>query len=47
MAAQQTALDVIATNLSNVDTPGFRADRPEFASMLDDAVHDRISLHRA
>ncbi|HZV80384.1 MAG TPA: flagellar hook-basal body complex protein [Candidatus Binatus sp.] len=37
MAAQQTALDVIATNLSNVDTPGFRADRPEFASLIDDA----------
>lgn len=34
MAAQQNALDIIAANLSNVDTPGFRADRPEFASLI-------------
>ncbi|HME81860.1 MAG TPA: flagellar hook-basal body protein [Candidatus Eremiobacteraceae bacterium] len=34
MAAQQNVLDIIAANLSNVDTPGFRADRPEFASLI-------------
>jgi len=34
MAVQQAVLDSIASNLSNVDTPGFRADRPEFASLV-------------
>lgn len=34
MALQQAVLDSIASNLSNVDTPGFRADRPEFASLV-------------
>jgi len=34
MAMQQAVLDSIASNLSNVDTPGFRADRPEFASLV-------------
>jgi flagellar basal-body rod protein FlgG len=34
MAAQQAVLDSIAANLSNIDTPGFRADRPEFAALV-------------
>lgn len=34
MAAQQAALDSIAGNLANLDTPGFRAVRPEFASLV-------------
>jgi flagellar basal-body rod protein FlgG len=34
MAAQQNVHDIIAANLSNVDTPGFRADRPEFAALI-------------
>lgn len=34
MAAQQAVLDSIAANLANVDTPGFRASRPEFAALL-------------
>ena len=34
MALQQAMLDSIAANLSNVDTPGFRAVRPEFASLI-------------
>src|ERR1700680_4592834 len=34
MAAQQAVLDTIAANLSNVDTPGFRVDRPEFAALI-------------
>jgi flagellar basal-body rod protein FlgG len=34
MSAQQSVLDIIAANLSNVDTPGYRADRPEFATLL-------------
>ena len=37
MAAQQAVLDIVATNLSNVDTVGFRADRPEFASLIDES----------
>lgn len=34
MAAQQAALDTISSNLANVDTPGFRAARPEFAELI-------------
>lgn len=34
MSAQQSVLDIIAANLSNVDTPGYRADRPEFATLI-------------
>ena len=34
MAAQQAALDTISSNLANVDTPGFRATRPEFAELI-------------
>jgi flagellar basal-body rod protein FlgG len=34
MAAQQAVLDSIAGNLANIDTPGFRAQRPEFASFI-------------
>jgi flagellar basal-body rod protein FlgG len=34
MAAQQAVLDAVAANLSNLDTPGFRADRPEFAALV-------------
>ena len=35
MAAQQAVLDTIAANLSNIDTPGFRVNRPEFAALID------------
>ena len=34
MAAQQAALDTISANLANIDTPGFRAQRPEFAELV-------------
>lgn len=34
MAAQQAALDTISANLANIDTPGFRARRPEFAQLV-------------
>lgn len=34
MAAQQAIIDSIAANLANVDTPGYRADRPEFAALV-------------
>ncbi|WP_373049415.1 flagellar hook basal-body protein [Vulgatibacter sp.] len=33
-AAQARALDAIADNLANVETPGFKATRPAFASFL-------------
>jgi len=36
MATQQAVLDAIAANLSNIDTPGFRVDRPEFAALIDE-----------
>jgi flagellar basal-body rod protein FlgG len=34
MAAQQDVLDAIAADLANIDTPGFRASRPEFAALV-------------
>ena len=34
LAAQQRAMDVVATNLSNVSTPGYRAERMVFADWL-------------
>lgn len=34
MAAQQSVLDTIAGDLANIDTPGFRATRPEFAALV-------------
>lgn len=34
MAAQQAVLDSIAGNLANIETTGFRAQRPEFASLI-------------
>jgi flagellar basal-body rod protein FlgG len=34
MAGQQRILDSIAANLANLDTPGFRASRPEFAALV-------------
>ncbi len=34
MTVQQSVLDTIAANLSNIDTPGFRVDRPEFAALI-------------
>ena len=34
MASQQRVLDSIAANLANLDTPGFRASRPEFAALV-------------
>jgi len=34
MATQQTVLDVISANLANVDVPGFRASRADFAPFI-------------
>ena len=34
MTAQQRTLDVIANNLANADTPGFRAERVQFGDWL-------------
>jgi flagellar basal-body rod protein FlgG len=34
MAAQQSVLDTIAANLANVDVPGFRVTRTDFASLI-------------
>ena len=38
MAAQKLRLDVIAANLANVDTPGYRRKQIEFAEQLTGAV---------
>jgi len=34
MAVQQAILDSISANLANIDTPGFRAARPDFAALI-------------
>ncbi|MCL2619045.1 MAG: flagellar hook-basal body complex protein, partial [Defluviitaleaceae bacterium] len=34
MTAQQTQIDVIANNLANVNTAGFKRERLEFSSLL-------------
>ncbi len=34
MSAQQAVLDVVSRNLANIDTPGYRAARPEFAAFM-------------
>ena len=34
LSAQLRATQVLANNLANADTPGFRAERPVFASYL-------------
>jgi len=36
MQAQQTNIDVIANNLANVNTPGFKASTPQFEDLLYD-----------
>jgi len=47
MAAQQAVLDTIAANLSNLDTPGFRIDRPEFAALVDQNGRTSIAVAQA
>lgn len=39
MAAQQTQVDVIANNLANVNTNGFKRSRAEFADLFYQSVH--------
>ena len=34
LSAQLRATQVLANNLANADTPGFRAERPVFASYI-------------
>jgi len=38
MAAQQTRMDVIANNLANVNTPGFKRSRAQFEDLLYETV---------
>ncbi|MDN3567352.1 flagellar basal-body rod protein FlgF [Paeniroseomonas aquatica] len=50
LAAQLRATQVLANNLANADTPGFRAERPVFASFVTrspDQGEVRYSLDRA
>ena len=35
LAAQQRAMDVIADNIANANTPGFKAERVQFSDWLD------------
>ena len=34
LTAQQTKMQIIANNLANVNTTGFKSDRPNFESLL-------------
>jgi flagellar basal-body rod protein FlgG len=39
MEAQQTQMDVIANNLANASTTGFKKERAEFSDLLSDTIH--------
>jgi len=39
MEAQQTQMDVIANNLANASTTGFKRERAEFSDLLSDTIH--------
>src|SRR5476649_1127191 len=39
MEAQQTQMDVIANNLANASTTGFKRERAEFSDLLSDTTH--------
>jgi flagellar basal-body rod protein FlgG len=39
MEAQQTQMDVIAHNLANASTTGFKKERAEFSDLLSDTIH--------
>src|SRR4051812_7739928 len=43
MSAQQTGMDVIANNLANVNTSGFKAQRMSFEDLLYQQVGDRMA----
>ena len=47
MAAQQTRIDVIANNLANVNTPGFKRSRPHFEDLLYQTVQGEQNLNTA
>ncbi|HEY1098610.1 MAG TPA: flagellar hook-basal body complex protein [Myxococcota bacterium] len=42
-AARLRDLDAVADNLANVETPGFRAQRPVFHAVVADAVNGQVS----
>lgn len=47
MAAQQTRIDVIANNLANVNTPGFKRSRAHFEDLLYQTVQGQEQLGTA
>jgi len=47
MAAQQTRIDVIANNLANVNTPGFKRSRAHFEDLLYQTVQGEQRLGTA
>ena len=44
MMAQQTRTEVIANNLANVNTPGFKRSRAHFEDLLYQTVQDQAIL---
>lgn len=47
MAAQQTRIDVIANNLANVNTPGFKRSRAHFEDLLYQTIREEQALDAA
>ena len=45
LGAQLRATQVLANNLANTDTPGFRAERPIFAQYLLIQIFSFICVH--
>lgn len=43
MIAEQTNLDTISNNLSNVNTTGFKSERTEFKSLLYQTIQTRTT----
>lgn len=43
MIAQQTNVDTIAHNLSNVNTVGYKTQKAEFKTLLDQDLHARTT----
>lgn len=42
MKAQQTSLDIISNNLSNINTTGYKKETAEFRSLLYQNIQNRL-----
>ena len=46
LIAQQRAMDVVAVNIANANTPGFKAERVQFSDWLTRLSGDRCAAGR-